>query len=273
MAGYRRRRSYGYSHGRGYSRAREHISEAERLTRKLGGLDQDIKQYFLNLPGSSLEPILREYGKENGSSAESYARQAIPRWRSGATKMSGMVATRLVNLLPPMMSLGEKYALVEKLWSHYGPSSRKYVLVGADAPIEQAVASIRSHIEDVVSEHHIPSDLGRQFAWLAGGDVGVKQGLLNHMQTMEREAVVRAAYAKLPIMLDHVRSDAQGVTKRLAEIVRVGKHEVHILVDRKAKGVTLHSYPPATSQGGGGGAAILWIGAILLLLFFIFRGR
>ena len=39
----------------------------------------------------------------------------IPKWRTGRVQMSGMVAERLFNLLPPRMPLGVKYKLVEGL--------------------------------------------------------------------------------------------------------------------------------------------------------------
>jgi hypothetical protein len=62
-----------------------------------------------------------------------YAEQTMRKWRAGTVQMSGTVAERLFSLLPPRMPLTEKYKLVETLWTHVGPRSKKIVSLGLDA--------------------------------------------------------------------------------------------------------------------------------------------
>jgi hypothetical protein len=164
---YRRRSWHRYQrHDAGYERARQHIEEARRLTEELGGTDQDVKQYFFSLSASALQDILREYGNQFGSEARRYAERTIERWRSGTVTMSGMVASRLFKMLPPRMPLADKYRLVENLWNHVGPSSKKTIRVGLDATIEQIVLAVRTHINEVVVCYRIPENLERRFEWL-----------------------------------------------------------------------------------------------------------
>src|SRR5713226_2467806 len=94
---YYRDRSYGRE------RALEHIAAARRLSAELGGMDQGVKAYFFCLSPTELSALLDEYERKYRRQAREYAADTIPKWRSGKVQMSGMVAERLFNLLPPRM--------------------------------------------------------------------------------------------------------------------------------------------------------------------------
>lgn len=261
----------------GHGRALEHIREAERLTRELGGSDQDVKRYFFSIPPDDLREILDEYEIKFGTKARDYAEETLPKWRDGRVRMSGLVAGRLFGLLPPRMPIEEKYKLTENLWRHTGPGSYKVLRIGLDADIEDVIAAIRDHVERVVTEYNIPGSLERRFAWLSAGDVHVKQKLLNHVRQMERALVMEGARGQLPIMLKHLRGDEGQHTHRLAQVLEVGKHRLEVLVDAAATGVNLEE-PVAFSINGGGigspnfGYGWVWYIAAVVILLVIFGG-
>jgi hypothetical protein len=154
--------------------------------------------------------------------------------------MSGIVAERLFNLLPPRMPLSVKYQIVEGLWKHVGSKHR--IRVGPDASLEQVVEAARAKIIEFVVNYKIPEDIERRFEWLAAGDVSIKQMLLSHVQEVEKSVVVEAVRAQVPVMLEHLRCSGSH-TGRLAQIVRVGKHELELLMDKMASGVRVEYYP------------------------------
>jgi hypothetical protein len=215
-----------------------HIAAAKRLTAELGGMDQAVKAYFFSLPPVELTAILDDYQRAYGSKAHQYATDTIPKWRTGRRKMSGDVAERLFNLLPPRMPLGVKYKLVEGLWHHVGPNSKHRIRVGADANVAEVIELARSKITEFVVNYKIPSNLEGRFNWLSAGDVSVKQMLLSHIQEVEKTIVVEAVRAQVPVMLEHLRS-AGLQTGRLAQIVRVGKHELELLMDKTVRGAQI----------------------------------
>lgn len=283
MAGHSRyrtgysRRSRGSSRGRssaGYERARQHIQEAEELSRQLGGTDKDVKEYFFRLSASDRSKVLHLYGQKHGDKARQYAEETIPRWQAGRVKMAGQTAARLFDLLPPLMPLPEKYRLAESLWRHVGPQSKRRLRVGLDATIDDALAKTSEHVEGVVNSYVIPDSLTQRFNWLSAGDVDLKQQLLNHLQELEKKLVVEDARQYLPAMLDQLRRDAGGHTTRLARILRVGKHELEVLVDPAASGVQLEEWRLLSQSSiGGGNLTWLWwlIGIIGVILFFVLR--
>jgi hypothetical protein len=230
MPRYRGRR---YHRSIGSERALAHIEAARRLSIELGGADEDVKQYFFNLKPAQLEPVLVEYGTKFGLAAREYAESTISKWRSRRVQMSGEVASRLFALLPPRMPLETKYKLIEDLWKHVGPSSRKTIVVQVDTPISLVIELASVHIRDVVTNYRIPKELSKRFEWLSSGDASAKQELLSHFQTMQKELTARALGVQLPVLVEHLRS-AQGInTRRLAQIATVGKHEVEIILERE----------------------------------------
>jgi hypothetical protein len=194
--------------------------------------------------------------------------------RTGRVQMGGMVAERLFNLLPPQMPLGVKYKLVEGLWHHVGPSSRHRIRVGVDANVAEVIELARSKIAEFVVNYKIPSNLENRFNWLAAGDVSVKQILLTHIQEVEKAIVVEAVRAQVPVMLEHLRS-AGSQTGRLAQIVRVGKHELELLMDKTVTGVRMEdpSVPIRSVKQNGLNPYILFIAvfAATFIIFFIPR--
>jgi hypothetical protein len=82
-------------------------------------------RYFFALPETDLRIILDLYENQRGRAAREYAEKTIDRWRSRSVTMSGMVASRLFKLLPPLMPLQSKYELITNLWNRLGPSSKK----------------------------------------------------------------------------------------------------------------------------------------------------
>ncbi len=262
------------SNDAGRDRALQHILEAKRLTRELGGSDQDVKSYFFSISQNKLREILDEYEHRYGTKARNYAEETIPKWRDGRVQMSGMVAGRLFSLLPPRMPIDAKYKLTEKIWRHTGPKSHKVLRIGLDTEVKDVMMAVRDHITRVVIDYNIPETLERRFEWLSAGDVRVKQKLLNHVQQMESALVMKGARRQVPIMLNHLRSAEGEYTHRLTQVLEIGKHKLEILVDEAATGVRLEE-PPAISIEKSGSASsdsgfgwIWWfiVGAVILFL-------
>lgn len=231
----------------GLEAALQHIEEAKQLSKELGGTDKDVKEYFFSLSPKELQTIWDKYQANYGEEPRNYAEITLPKWRSGKVQMSGLVAGRLFSLLPPLMPISAKYALTKNLWEHMGPSSRKTLRIGLNGDITQVVEAVRAHIEEVVINYKIPDGLENRFNWLSEQDVHVKQDLLNNLLVAEKNLVVEGAQNQLPTMLAHMGSLSGEQTHRLAQVLKLGKHELEILIDKNSIGVTLEE-PPVMIQ-------------------------
>ena len=265
-----RYRSYDY----GAEAARQHVQDARRLSAELGGADEDVKAYFFGLDEYDRAATFDEYERRYGQSARSYAEATLPRWKSGERRMSGTVAERLFSLLPPRMPLADKYKLTERLWQHCGPSSRKVLRVGADASVADVEQAFLAHIDSVLTEFKLPQQLERRFHWLASGDVGVMQQLLHYRLTQERSLAVAGIRMQLPVMQQHLGSEAGRLTQSLKQTVVIGKHQLEMQIDPKARGVSIEdprAANAAASGNSGGWGCLLMIAAVLIVLYLFMQ--
>lgn len=270
----RRYHSRGYrSRKVGLEAALQHIEDAKVLSKELGGTDKDVKEYFFSLPQNQLAPILVEYGRVHGSSAKSYAEQAIPKWRSGHTKMSGTVAERLFKLLPPRMPLDKKYELVGNLWKNLGPRSNVVFTVGYDIPADHVVDAITTHTDEVIKGFAIPENLENRFKWISAGDVGVRQQLLNHMQDLERELVLEGVRLQVPKMQEHLSSSEGQHTKSATQEFNVGNHAIRLEFEKDHLGISKGSIRKSSISGSSDSGYwwVIWL--IVGIAVFYFLGQ
>lgn len=260
-------------------RALEHIRAAKALSHELGGTDVDVKKYFFALPAKQMAVLLHEYGRLHGSSAQQYAAKTLPSWKNGSVYMSGLVAERLFALLPPRMPISDKYRLTQNLWEHYGPKSKKRLRIGIESDVESVVSVVRIYFDDVVSDHNIPDQMERRFNWLSAGDVQIKQQLLNHLRSQERTLLSEGVKLQLPVLIEHLRADTSSLTSRVSQTLKIGKHELEILVDPNAEGFKFEDWTPLASARSSATAAssvsaffgnglVIWlmvIGGLMLL--------
>lgn len=251
-------------------RALQHIEDARVLSEELGGTDKDVKAYFFSLSDEEMGSLLDEYATRYGDPAREYAVNTLGDWKSGRVKMSGTVAERLFNLLPPRMPIGIKYKLTENLWEHFGPKSKKRLRIGLEADLGSTVEAVKAHFDEVVVQHRIPDQLERRFNWLACGDVAVKQQLLNHLRSQERLLLSEGARLQLPVMIDHLKLDREALTTRVSQTLKIGKHELELLIDPDAEGCSIEEWTAPTrpraepSSGGGINWGFLIIAAFLI---------
>lgn len=237
----RRKNSYGYRYNSGYEAAKKHIQEAAKLSHELGGTDQDVKSYFFGLSGAKLKSVLDEYGKKYGEDKRQYAEEALPHWRSGRRKMSGLVAGRLFSLLPHQMPVSKKFELVESLWRFKGPSSSRTIYVGPDADAVELTSMIREHFREKVQSYTIDETISKRFDWLAENDSTLCQDLRNHFLHLEKEQLSVASFDRIGIMLEQIQRTETSY-QTLKQTFEVGKHKVELQFSPESEGIS--SKPP-----------------------------
>ncbi|MFL1517144.1 hypothetical protein [Pseudomonas prosekii] len=260
-----------YRHNSGSEAARRHIQEAQAFSQEIGGNDTDVKSYFFGLSGTEFESILNEYGKNYGTEAESYARNTMYKWRSGSTKMSGMVAKRLFDLLPPRMPESKKYELAESVWLHFGPSSRHSYTVGPQADVNVLAQLVVEKLDQVVLSYGVPENVKARFAWLAAGDVAINERLLNHFRQLQKSLAAEKVNLEIPVLqkqvLDHPTS-----TELARSHIEIHKHLVSITVDKRLTLEINEGEPEPLKNKASGNLWWLWfIGATIV--FFLLSKR
>src|SRR5262249_8627068 len=268
---YRRRAGYHRRYDAGREAARRHIEEAKAFSREIGGTDTDVKQYFFSLTGNQLNDIFREYGEKYGGKSEEYARLTFSRWRTGATKMSGTVAKRLFDLLPPRMPLAKKYELAQNVWKHFGPSSSHHYTVGPNANVSTVATLIAEKLDKVVLEYGVPETLQNRFRWLAAGDVRLQEQLLNHFRQLQKTLAVEKIQYELPVLQQQMH-EYGGITFRARSTIQIHRHNISVWIDKRLGNEIRESAP---GYGFANGITWFWwiIAALttLSILHYIFK--
>jgi hypothetical protein len=170
------------------------------------------------------------YGEINGKEAEQYARETFQKWKSGSTKMSGLVAQRLFNLLPPRMPTSAKLELAGNIWRHFGPSSSHSFTVGPAADVKLVVEAISDKLSAAIQTYQIPDQIRNRFEWLSSGDIRVKEELLNHFRKMEKNLVLSKIHEEVPILQKQIQ-DYAGQTISVRTKLEIHRNSVEIYVD------------------------------------------
>jgi hypothetical protein len=273
MGHYHRRGSRYYSRRDiGRERALQHIEEARLLSLELGGTDVDVKQYFFSLPHNELKLIFDEYGRIYGSDKRDYAEDTFNKWKTGRRKMSGLVAGRLYDLLPPRMPLNKKYELIKTLWESLGPSSNKILIIGPDAHINEIIGIVREYIYETVDNYKIPQNMEKRFKWLSMNDSQLQQQLLNYFLNLEKESAVTGTHKYIPPILQHIRQHSD-ITSRINQNIKIGNHKFILVFDPNAKGLTLKdsSYFSYSDNTFDWGKLFLWL-IVIGFFIWIFSG-
>jgi hypothetical protein len=271
--GFKRRKSKGgRSSSYGSERARQHVREAREFSRELGGLDEDVKQYFFSLPPDELEAVLSAYGDAYGEEKAEYARSTFVRWKSGATKMSGLVAKRLFAFLPPRMPIRTKFALAANVWRHFGPSSSHSLRVGPTTDQSLVIDEVSKRLAAIVTIYNTPDNVRRRFDWLAGGDVKVHEQLLNHFRQQEKSLAIEKIQLELPVLQRQVACH-EGTTSRASSVLQINKHTISVFVDAAVGNQILDGPPPlgrlqsASPDKNADGKINWW--TVLIVLFLL----
>jgi|SanBayMetagenome_1026888.scaffolds.fasta_scaffold50123_1 hypothetical protein len=209
-----------------------HTGYSYYMSSSIGGIDDDVKQIFLSLPPEKLSLVFRLYGQRYGGGAQSYAQSTYYSWRSGRVRMSGMVAGRLLNLVPPVLDPPQRFELVKKVRSAHLRKERKYISCHP-TDWRHTVGPIVAQFIAASQNVQIPPYVLDRVCWLADGDAAAAQRLLAAAE--QEEAAVRlhfleAEFKRIDFMLQNIEA-----TKRVSHTIELpqGTITVSIAVPRK----------------------------------------
>jgi hypothetical protein len=269
---YRHRRSYNRTTSPGLRAAQRHIEEAEILSQELGGTDSDVKDWFFRRSPRELDAIINVYRKTYGSDKANYAKTTFADWKSGKRRMSGVVAERLFKIIPRMMPLKDKYALVESLWKHVGPKRKRLVKCGTEAPVDDVVRAVEQEVKALTTTWEIPDALTNRFKWLSANDSTTYQKLMSHIKAQEKKLGEQTLKHQIP-QLKAKYSEMSDISSRLSYTVNVEKQSVELRISGSTEKVTASNWhePNITRTGQSkepNNTFVWWcVGAIALLYY------
>jgi hypothetical protein len=237
----------------------------------MGGTVSDVKKYFFSLNDTRLDAIFTDYASKYGPSKEEYARYAFSRWRSGSIQMSGLVAKRLFEFLPPRMPIDTKLELAGNVWHHFGTSSSRHYTVGPNADPHLVIDRIRATLTKVIQDYNIPENVRNRFDWLSGGDVSVKEHLLNHFRQMDKKIATDNLNDQLPVLQAQMR-DHSGHTGSIHTRIQINKHSVQIWIDPRLGAEFREGQPERKASTSRNTYGVIWflvVAAVVVAIIYL----
>ena len=179
-----------------------------------------------------MEKIFNAYRKKFGSAAEEYARNTLPHWRNGSTRMSGQNAKRPFDLLPPTMPLKKEYKLIENTWKHFGPPSSHSFQVGANALVGDIAERVPKYLHESIAGNLIPQNIKSCFEWLSAGNVDIKEEVLNHFRSLQKALAIQKVPVEIPVLQRQI-CKSPDIPVRLRQVLQIHKHEISAWIENK----------------------------------------
>ncbi|WP_394245041.1 CFI-box-CTERM domain-containing protein [Halopseudomonas laoshanensis] len=214
MARYRRYRSWRYRSS--YTPATKFTA----LQSLLGGAVSEIQTAFLALEADAIDNLFSDYGAIHGDSAERYARKAYPKWRSGATKLSGKTMERLVVLVPPYLEPEQRHTILLKILDKH-KRQPEHLSIRIDIKnseegfreLDQAMAKLES--TDPLA--YLPEKVMEAAKWLYDDDITAARAMLaeavkHETDLIRANAIREIALLKKTISSGQVKSANYSVT-------------------------------------------------------------
>ena len=207
-----------------------HASKRRNLTSLFGGIDHDVERAFFSLPSYELEALFIDYGRKYGENAESYARSTYRQWRSGATKLSGQTAERLLELIPPRLSKDQRFELIRKLRKHYVKRASEYVRTPPESWRQHVIPSVEKVIK-ASRDFKLPEELFEKATWLTDGDTEAVHRILHSIdeeEARQRTAYLDAEFKRIEAFVANVKN-----TGSASHTISIPQGDIHVTIQKE----------------------------------------
>lgn len=168
-----------------------------------------IRSAFLHLEEDALEELLEDYAAVHGKSAATYAQKTYPKWKSGATNLSGQTMERLVALVPPYLSIDQRFELISALLKKHKPNVvTKTVRINVENP-EAGFKELDSVLASMTHEAtlaYLPERVLDAAKWLNDDDVTVSRAMLAEAERRENDLVRASATKEIALLRRTIES-------------------------------------------------------------------
>lgn len=202
--GYRRYRSYRYR-----SWDSNPPSKYSKLQSLFGEAVGEIKRQFFHLDDEAMDELLSDYGSIYGASAESYARATMPKWKTGATKLSGQTMERLIELVPPYLDAGQRLNILELILAHHEKNPITHTIkINAKEPaiglaeIDASLAKI--NVTDELA--YLPAKVMDAAKWLYEDDITAARAVMISIADLKTTALKQSAEREINLLKRMVES-------------------------------------------------------------------
>ena len=191
-----------------------------------------IKSAFFKIDKDALDELFDDYGAIYGSAAERYARQTFPKWRSGATQLSGQVMERLIELVPPYLEPARRLELLTEVVRYHKPRKRVQTIVVDLKSPEKGIANIEAALAEmnvVDPLAHVPENVMNAAKWLYDDDMTVARAVIAEVEARENAMMKEHALREISLLERTIKA---GQVKAASYTVEMPAGKLAVVVNK-----------------------------------------
>ena len=169
------------------------------------------------------------------------------------------------------MPIATKLELAGNVWRHFGTSSSRHLTVGPNADPHLVIDRIRETLTKVIQDYNIPENVKNRFDWLAGGDVSVKEHLLNYFRQMDKKIATDSLNEQLPVLQAQMRNHS-GHTGSIHTKIQIHKHSVQIRIDPRLGAEFREGQPERKVSTSSSTYGVIWflvLAAVVVAIIYL----
>ena len=179
------------------------------LRNKFGNAINEITNEFYTMNSSDMGKLLKIYGNLHGWKAENYARETIPKWRSGQVKPSSQTLKRLIDLVPPYLSPEKRFKILEIILNKYGSNPQtQHITVNAKEP-DEGLGNIDKALRNIaVTDElaYLPTNVMDTAKWLYDDDITTARAMLSRISAEKTKLLKESAIREINLLKRGIQS-------------------------------------------------------------------
>ena len=178
-------------------------AERQRRGVLIGAAADRTVEALLGLSSDNAREVVRHYKKVYGKKKGEYLRRAMTEWRTGQRGTSGLMRERLLEFLPPFLSLELRYEIIKQLYRNCLVPTSIQVVIYSQKDIDAVHETARRHLGKPEAAI-VPSMVHDVARWLTDGDSQLCLELIDRLRREEEPLLYESLHAQLLTLSEFV---------------------------------------------------------------------
>jgi hypothetical protein len=142
--------------------------------------------------------LLNAYRRIHGNSAGDYIITALPKWRTGTTKVAQQTIDRLVSLVPRVLTHDERYIVLRKVYQEHRylltENHTLTIVVGHNTQaVMREIDILSTRLMKKAEDHSLPEHVQKRMSWVCNEDAKLARTLMATIEQEETALIADAA--------------------------------------------------------------------------------
>ena len=220
-----------YHRRRSFNHWRYNETQREAVTAGIAGIDKDVLQICSSLDGLRRKILFNHYESAHGKSAANYAKEKMGDWATGFVNASGQTRSRLLALVPKILTHGERYGLLKKLYeAHRGhqPSHEVTVIFGHQEDFQTKIADLATSLCNAPDQAQLPPHVQSKISWVCDNDSVVARKIMAAIETEQSVAIAQTGILEAQNLVQKLRGMDASTQGTHTIVLPYGRISVHV---------------------------------------------